>query len=192
MTKKNCIAINVHIVISSFFFCSFDHIMPFRFKEDIKQMELKFPIVPAFVNSHTVHTLPLQWRVMASEAGFRSLSVCEIELSRARKILRGWRMCAARGSFNVSHYRERYLPPPLSLSLCSLRPACVRGNNNKCAARAWKRTDIRAVRRHIQYLNARSNTSDKRELRRYRVACNDLGTPFGQRARACLSLSLYV
>lgn len=27
----------------------------------------------------------------------------------------------------------------------------------------------------IQYLNARSNTGDKRELRRYRAACNDRG-----------------
>lgn len=36
----------------------------------------------------------------------------------------------------------------------------------------------------IQYLNARSNTSDKRELRRYRARHVTIsGRPFGQRAR---------
>lgn len=77
-------------------------------------------------------------------------------------------------------------PPSLSLffSLRRCGEPTVWGNNNKCAARACGSERIYTGGTSIQYLNARSNTGDKREL--YdgiaRAACNDLETPFGQRA----------
>lgn len=63
---------------------------------------------------------------------------------------------ARRGEpFNVPRYSGTYLSlslslPPFSFSipLSAAAAPAVRGNNNKCAARAWKRTDIRAAHRY--------------------------------------------
>lgn len=59
------------------------------------------------------------------------------------------------------------------------------------------RTNRYTDRTGIQYLNAKSNTDDKRELRAgiARAACNDLGTSFGTkslvRAPSCVRVCVH-